>query len=93
MGACAANVAGAQRRRSQFSGAPRGGGTIPIRTNPNNKKIMFTPKSALFTFFTACALGVVACQPVDVATSTAAPAEAGDPPAPAVETAKAAADR
>ena len=27
---------------------------------------MFTPKTALFTFFAACALGVVACQPTDV---------------------------
>lgn len=26
---------------------------------------MFTPKTALFTFVAACAIGVVACQPTD----------------------------
>lgn len=51
---------------------------------------MFTPKSALFTFFAACALGVVACQPVEVATTAAAPANASSPPAAAVEQTKAA---
>ena len=35
---------------------------------------MFTPKTALFTFFAACALGVVACQPTDLPAEPAATA-------------------